>query len=155
MRLGFMDGQEPREKIVDANIQWSEMISDIQRNLENSLNKLFNKIIEETINPKHHIPSYSFLKIHLNRPIILNLLQLQNVIATAGGIISTLTQLPNISNQIDFLKMLKELVPSINWDEFLISENKKESELENVPDEKQQQQQSEQGGASSGGFGGF
>jgi len=153
MRLGFMDGAEIREKIVDANIQWSEMITDIQKNIELSINKLFDKIIFETIEPKTtYIPTYNFVKVRMIRPIILNLLQLQNIVGTAGAIISTLTQIPNLANTLDIVKLLKELVPSVKWDELLKSDNPKEAEFDKLLNINKQQQEQSGGGGLSGGF---
>ena len=152
MRLGFVDGAQIRERIVDANIQWAEMITDIQRNVENSLNKLFNLIIRKTLEKNLLIPSYTFVKIEMNKPISLSLLQLQNVVTAAAGIIGTIAQIPNLSNQINYTKLLKELMPGFDWDKFLISDNQKESELKSIGQQNKQQTNNQGTDTGSGAF---
>ena len=155
--LGFVES-DLREAIVDSNIKWFEQISSYQQNLEKSISKLFDLIFYKVTDSKLRIPLSLIFNIKMRRPIMLKLLQLSNTVSTAAGIVSTISQIPDVSKKVDTYKFLKKLVPELDWEEIELSgeENIKEKELTKLAEEERKNSEQQSGGQSSTGLpGGF
>jgi hypothetical protein len=74
----------------------------------------------------------------------LSLLQLQNIISAAVGVLGMFANFDELKSKIDYIKFLEDLIPGLKLEKYLKSERGLENELNNITN----QQQQSQGGAS-------
>jgi hypothetical protein len=115
--LNIGDSIELRETLVNINIGFSHTISNLQGNLEDSINELLNSIFE-IILKKNGLDSdfklSQFFKITLNHPLVLQLQTNESIISTVSNITGLLRQ-----SEINFdpIILFKKYIPDFNWDE--------------------------------------
>jgi len=134
-RLGIQDNMELRESLVQSSIQFAELISEYQDMLSEQLKELFWKILKNSTPQLKNIPYnlFDFLDISIYKPIQLKLLQLESLFSAATNIISTLGQISQATNkQIDFIALLKEIIPNVDWDKITEHKITKDEEIKNI-----------------------
>ena len=147
--LNSMDTIDLRETLVNMNINFANTIITLQSFIEDSINELFNNIVE-TLFELNGEDSDGFLisqyfKIKLNPPIIL---QVQSTEGLVGSIANILGVLQNVNVQVDPLELFEKYIPGIDWRAL------KKSGEKIVQDEVKKQiiQQMPQAGGNGGGF---
>jgi len=136
--LGLVDTVELREQLVTANIIWAETISSYQQQFIDKINELINKIYL-VVNKETYLNSDSNLilpsdiaKAVLNQPVMLQLQYLDAVFVSMSNTLQLLSSTPDGQN-IDIIKFLKKFIPTIDWDEFLkTNDDYKRNELQQI-----------------------
>jgi len=127
--LGYIDAVELREQLVNANVQFAEIITNYQKQIEDKLKELFDKIILSIIKDLKILPS-TFINVELIKPVILQLQQLELIFASIGNILQLILQLPE-SGKFDVIKFIDNFVPSFDIKRFLKDETSyKQTEIE-------------------------
>jgi len=154
--LGYIDTVELREQLVNANVQFSELISFYQKQLEEKLSELFDKIVY-AIKPNIKILPSTLVKIEFIKPAILQLQQLELIFASLSNILQLLLQVPELQQSLDIIKFIEEYVPTFKIKNFIKNEeDMKKQEIESAFSGQNQGQGQEQGGEEGfpPGFGG-
>ena len=134
-RLGIQDNYELREKLVQTSIQFAETISEMQDTLIKQLTEFYNKLLKVS-HPstfgKLDFNIFNLIDISFHKPVQLKLLYLESIFSSISNILGILSQIPNFGNKIDYVKLLKQLVPYIEWENMVKPEITKEREIENT-----------------------
>ena len=151
--LGMVDTVELREQLVTANIIWAETITYYQHQLSSKLSELIDKIfivvnkkdITDLISQNKDIilPSDVF-KVSLIQPVMLQLQYIDAIFTSISNTLQLLSSTPQ-GQKIDVIKFLQKYVPTINWNEFIMSDEdyeKQELEQKLQSNTQQQSQQS-------------
>jgi hypothetical protein len=136
-RLGIQDNYELREKLVQTSINFAETISEMQDTLLEQLLEFYNKLLKISHRGSFgkldkRINIFKFVSISFHKPIQLQLMYYESIFSSVSNILSALSQIPNLGQQIDYIKLLKHLVPHINWHELIEADITKETEIEQV-----------------------
>jgi hypothetical protein len=134
-RLGIQDNYELREKLVQTSIQFAETISEIQDTLVKQLLEFYSKVLKishPSTFGKLNYNIFNFIDVSFHKPVQLKLLYLESIFSSINNILGILSQIPNFGNRIDYVKLLKQLVPYIDWENMVKPEITKEQEIENA-----------------------